>query len=67
MVQRAQLPVPAFVQILVSGMGAEPVVSVLQILHMTASRLMAVNADPAWLPEGKAQLADCRARAAEVR
>jgi aminopeptidase N len=38
-------------------MGAEPVVSVLQILHMTASRLMAVNADPAWLPEGKAQLA----------
>jgi len=57
MVQRAQLPVPAFVKILVSGMGAEPVVSVLQILHMTASRLMAVNADPAWLPEGKAQLA----------
>jgi aminopeptidase N len=57
MVQQAQLPVPAFVQILVSGMGAEPVVSVLQILHMTASRLMAVNADPAWLPEGKAQLA----------
>jgi aminopeptidase N len=57
MVQRAQLPVPAFVKILVSGMGAEPVVSVLQILHMTASRLMALNADPAWLPEGKAQLA----------
>jgi aminopeptidase N len=57
MVQRAELPVPAFVKILVSGMGAEPVVSVLQILHMTASRLMAVNADPAWLPDGKAQLA----------
>jgi aminopeptidase N len=57
MVQQAQLPVPAFVKILASGMGAEPVVSVLQILHMTASRLMAVNADPAWLPEGKAQLA----------
>jgi aminopeptidase N len=57
MVQRAELPVPAFVKILVGGMGAEPVVSVLQILHMTASRLMAVNADPAWLPEGKAQLA----------
>jgi aminopeptidase N len=30
---------------------------VLQILHVTASRLMAVKADPAWLPEGKAQLA----------
>jgi aminopeptidase N len=57
MVQRAELGVPAFVKILVSGMGAEPVVSVLQILHMTTSRLMAVNADPAWLPEGKAQLA----------
>jgi len=57
MVQRAELPVPAFVKILLSGMGAEPVVSVLQILHMTAARLMAVNADPAWLPEGKAQLA----------
>jgi len=57
MVQRAELPVPAFVKVLVSGMGAEPVVSVLQILHMTAARLMAVNADPAWLPEGKAQLA----------
>jgi len=57
MVQQAELPVPAFVKILVGGMGAEPVVSVLQILHLTASRLMAVNADPAWLPEGKAQLA----------
>jgi aminopeptidase N len=57
MVQRAELSVPAFVKILVGGMGAEPVVSVLQILHMTASRLMAVNADPTWLPEGKAQLA----------
>ncbi len=57
MVQRAELPVPAFVKILAGGMGAEPVVSVLQILHLTASRLMAVNADPNWLPEGKAQLA----------
>ncbi len=57
MVQQAELPVPAFVKILAGGMGAEPVVSVLQILHLTASRLMAVNADPNWLPEGKAQLA----------
>jgi aminopeptidase N len=57
MVQRAELPVPAFVKILAGGMEAEPVVAVLQILHLTASRLMAVNADPAWLPEGKAQLA----------
>jgi aminopeptidase N len=57
MVQRAELSVPAFVQILVGGMGEEPAVSVLQILHMTASRLMAVTADPRWLPEGKEQLA----------
>ncbi len=57
MVQRAELPVPAFVKILAGGMGAEPVVSVLQILHLTASRLMALNADPDWLPEGKTELA----------
>ena len=38
-------------------MGKEPAVSVLQILHMTAARLMAVTADPRWLPEGKEQLA----------
>jgi len=57
MVQQAELSVPAFVKILTSGMGKEPVVSVLQILHMTAARLMAVSADPAWVPEGKKQLA----------
>ncbi|MGO8956804.1 MAG: aminopeptidase N [Streptosporangiaceae bacterium] len=57
MVQRAELSVPAFVQILVGGMGSEPAVSVLQILHMTASRLMALTADPQWLPAGKDQLA----------
>ncbi len=57
MVQRAELSVPAFVAILAGGMGEEPAVSVLQILHMTASRVMAVTADPAWLPAGKEQLA----------
>ncbi len=57
MVQRAELSVPAFVQILVGGMGQEPGVSVLQILHMTAARVMAVTADPKWLPAGKEQLA----------
>jgi aminopeptidase N len=45
------------VQILVGGMGQEPGVSVLQILHMTAARVMAVTADPKWLPAGKEQLA----------
>ncbi len=57
MVQRAELSVPAFVKILVAGMSKEPAVSVLQILHMTAARLMAVTADPRWLPAGKQQLA----------
>ncbi len=57
MVQRAELSVPAFVAILVGGMSKEPAVSVLQILHMTASRLMAATADPRWLPAGKEQLA----------
>ncbi len=57
MVQQGELSVPAFVSILASGMGKEPVVSVLQTLHMTAARLMAVMADPAWVPAGKQQLA----------
>ncbi len=57
MVQRAELSVPAFVKILIGGMSKEPAVSVLQILHMTTARLMAVTADPRWLPVGKEQLA----------
>ena len=57
MVQRAELSVPAFVTILVRGMGTEPAVSVLQTLHTTAARLMAVTADPSWLPAGQEQLA----------
>jgi aminopeptidase N len=57
MVQHAELSVPAFVEILVHGMAFEPVVSVLQSLHATASRLLAVTADPGWLPAGKEQLA----------
>jgi aminopeptidase N len=57
MVQQAELSVPAFIRILVSGMGSEPAISVLQTLHMTAARLMSVTADPAWLPAGKEQMA----------
>ena len=57
MVQQGELSVPAFVAILAGGMGKEPVVSVLQTLHMTAARLMAVMADPAWVPAGKELLA----------
>jgi aminopeptidase N len=57
MVQQGELSVPAFVTILAGGMGREPGVSLLQTLHMTAARLMAVMADPAWVPAGKQQLA----------
>jgi aminopeptidase N len=57
MVQQAELSVPAFIQILVSGMGREPTVSVLQTLHMTAARLLAMTADPSWVPAAKEQLA----------
>jgi aminopeptidase N len=57
MVQQAELSVPAFIKMVVAGMGKEPTISVLQTLHMTAARLMSVTADPKWLPEGKEQLA----------
>src|ERR1700722_12171047 len=70
MVQQGELSVPAFVAILAGGMGKEPVVSVLQTLHLTAARLMAVMADPAWVPAGKELLATAALallRAAEPR
>jgi aminopeptidase N len=57
MVLHAELSVPTFIEILVRGMASEPSVSVLQNLHATAARLLAVTADPAWVPEGKAKLA----------
>jgi aminopeptidase N len=57
MVQQAELSVPAFIRILVGGMGEEPTISLLQTLHMTAARLMSATADPKWVPEGKEQLA----------
>jgi aminopeptidase N len=57
MAREAELPVPAFVAMLVSGMGGESAVAVLQNVHAVAERLMATSADPAWVPEGKALLA----------
>jgi aminopeptidase N len=54
---QAELPVPTFVALLVSGMGDEPVISVMQNVFGVAERLMAVFADPAWVPAGKSQLA----------
>jgi aminopeptidase N len=57
MAAQAELPVPAFVSVLVSGMGSEPVISVLQNVLAAGERLMGVFADPAWVPAGKRQLA----------
>jgi aminopeptidase N len=57
MASQAELAVPAFVAVLLSGMGDEPAISVLQNVHATAERLMTVSADPAWVPAGKRELA----------
>src|SRR5580692_6756635 len=57
MVGEAELSLPAFVRLLASGMGSEPSVSVLQSLHMLTARLLRSMADPAWVGEGKQQLA----------
>ena len=57
MVGEAELSLPAFVRLLASGMGSEPSVSVLQSLHMLTARMLRSMADPAWVGEGKQQLA----------
>jgi aminopeptidase N len=57
MVQEAELSLPAFVRLLVSGMGVEPSVAVLQTLHMVTARLFVSMADPRWVRQGKEQLA----------
>jgi aminopeptidase N len=62
MVQEAELSLPAFVRLLVGGMGQEPSASVLQTQHMLARRLFVTMADPQWVPEGKEQLATAAVR-----
>jgi aminopeptidase N len=58
MALQAELSLPAFVRILVAGMGQEPSISVLQVLHQVTSRLLNKTGDPRWVPEGKRQLAE---------
>ena len=58
MALQAELSLPAFVRILTAGMGQEPSISVLQILHQVAGRLLNMTGDPHWVPAGKQQLAD---------
>jgi aminopeptidase N len=57
MANQAELSVPAFVAMLVSGMGSESTISVLQNVHAAAEQLLLACADPAWVPAGKTQLA----------
>ena len=58
MALQAELPLPAFVRILAAGMGHEPSISVLQVLHQVTGRLLTMTGDPRWVPVGKQQLAD---------
>jgi aminopeptidase N len=57
MTYQAELPVPGFVHMLAGGMGTEPLVSVLQVLHVAANQMMNLIASPDWVPQGKAVLA----------
>jgi aminopeptidase N len=57
MASQAELSVPAFVRIVVAGMGRERSVPVLENVHKTTSRLLGRTADPAYVPEGTALLA----------
>jgi len=57
MASQAELSVPAFVRIVAAGMGSEPSVTVLQLLHADALRLLATTADPDYVPVGKELLA----------
>jgi aminopeptidase N len=61
MVQEAELSLPAFVRLLVSGMGQEASVSVLQSLHLITARLFVTMADPEWVRTGQEQLATAAA------
>jgi aminopeptidase N len=57
MVLQAELPVPTFVTMLANGMRQEPSVAVGQILLALTQQMMVQLADPAWVADGKRQLA----------
>ncbi len=62
MLREAELPFPVFVRMLAGGMSGEPSISMLQILHSVTGQLLTLAGDPAWVPEGKAELAEAGAR-----
>ena len=57
MLREAELPLPAFVRMLANGMDREESVAVLQALLSVTDQVMTLAGDPAWVPEGKAELA----------
>jgi aminopeptidase N len=57
MLREAELPLPAFVRMLANGMDREASVAVLQALLSVTDQIMTLAGDPAWVPEGKAELA----------
>jgi aminopeptidase N len=57
MVRHAELPVPAFIAMLASGIHREPSASVLQALLTQAEQILTQLADPQQAAEGKLQLA----------
>jgi|HubBroStandDraft_3_1064219.scaffolds.fasta_scaffold02295_2 aminopeptidase N len=57
MLREAELPLPAFVRMLANGMDREGSVAVLQALLSVTDQVMTLAGDPAWVPEGKAELA----------
>jgi aminopeptidase N len=58
MVQRAELAVPAFVSMVTAGLAGEPSVAAVQILLSVTGTVLDQLADPAWVGEGRRQLAD---------
>jgi aminopeptidase N len=57
MAAQAELSVPAFVQIVASGMGSERSVPVIQGMLGHVNRLLTTTADPRWVRQGKELLA----------
>jgi aminopeptidase N len=57
MTEQAELALPAFYRLLARGMGSESSVAMLQVLLDKAQFLAETIGDPAWVPDGKAELA----------
>jgi len=62
MLQQAELSLPAFTAMLAAGLGAETSVSVLSVLQSVTDQMMRLAGDPAWVPDGKRELAATASR-----